>query len=93
MKDKLIEYSKQLRLGKEFLQEYQDIPFVSKEDYLARILEIAVNYRKINAKNRLLKQAKFDVFKTFEDYDFSEVDFPETIGSQELKELSFILRQ
>ena len=93
MKDKLIEYSKQLRLGKEFLEEYQDIPFVSKEDYLARILEIAINYRKINAKNRLLKQAKFDVFKTFDDYDFSEVDFPETIGSQELKELSFILRQ
>lgn len=93
MNEKLIEYSKKLKLGKEFLEEYDTIPFTTKEEYLERIFEVALNYRKINAKNRLLKQAKFDVFKTFDDYDFKEIDFPETIGIQEIQELEFISRQ
>lgn len=93
MNEKLIEYSKKLKLGKEFLEEYDTIPFTTKEEYLKRIFEVALNYRKINAKNRLLKLAKFDVFKTFDDYDFKEIDFPETIGVQEIQELEFISRQ
>lgn len=93
MNEKLLEYSKKLKLGKDFLKEYDDIPFTSKEDYLVKIFEVALNYRKINAKNRLLKQAKFDVLKTFEGYDFSEVEFPETIGREEIEKLDFIMRQ
>lgn len=93
MNKKLLEYSKKLKLGKDFLKEYDDIPFTSKEDYLVKIFEVALNYRKINAKNRLLKQAKFDVLKTFEGYDFSEVEFSETIGREEIEKLDFIMRQ
>ena len=93
MNEKLLDYSKKLKLGKEFLKEYEEIPFTTKEGYLEKVFELALAYRKINSKNRLLKQAKFDVYKTFEDYDFSEVSFPETLGIQELQELSFISRQ
>lgn len=93
MNEKLVEYSKKLKLGKEFLDEYDQIPFTTREEYLEKIFEIALNYRKINAKNRLLKQARFDILKTFDDYDFSEVDFPETIGIEEIQELGFVLRQ
>lgn len=93
MNEKLVEYSKKLKLGKKFLDEYDQIPFTTREEYLEKIFEIALNYRKINAKNRLLKQARFYILKTFDDYDFSEVDFPETIGIEEIQELEFVLRQ
>ena len=41
----------------------------------------------------MLKQARFDILKTFDDFDFSEVNFPETIGIEEIQELGFVLRQ
>lgn len=90
MNEKLFEYSKKLKLGKEFLEEFQDVPFTTREEYLEKVFEIALNYRKINAKNRLIKQAKFDVIKTFEEYDFSDIELPETIGIEELHNLEFI---
>lgn len=46
MNEKLVEYSKKLKLGKEFLDEYDQIPFTTREEYLEKIFEIALNYPK-----------------------------------------------
>ena len=57
MRELLEDYTKKLRLGREFLDEFEDIPFTTKEEYLLKVLELAVGYQQINRKNRLLKQA------------------------------------
>lgn len=69
MKDILIDYAKRLKLGREFLDDFEDIPFTTKEEYLVNVLKKAFEYQQINRKNRLLKQAKFEVYKSLENYD------------------------
>ena len=90
MKDILIDYAKKLKLGREFLDDFEDIPFTTKEEYLVNVLKRAFEYQQINRKNRLLKQAKFEVYKSLENYDYSNVEFPETLNIEELVEGKFI---
>ena len=90
MRDLLVEYAKKLKLGREFLEDFEDIPFTTKEEYLLKVLEAAVGYQQINRKNRLLKQAKFEVYKSLEGYDFSNVQIPETLNIEGLEAGDFI---
>lgn len=46
--------------------------------------------REVNRKNRLIKQAKFDVIKTFENYSFENIQMPQSIDIENLKTASFI---
>lgn len=86
----LYEYAKKLRLGQEFLEEFEDIPFTTKEEYLTKVLESALGYQRINRKNRLLKQARFEVFKSLEDYDYTNVMIPETLNIEGMENGDFI---
>lgn len=90
MKDILIDYAKKLKLGREFLDDFEDIPFTTKEEYLVNVLKKAFEYQQINRKNRLLKQAKFEVYKSLENYDYSNVEFPEILNIEGLVEGKFI---
>lgn len=90
MRDLLVEYAKKLKLGREFLEDFEDIPFTTKEEYLLKVLGTAVGYQQINRKNRLLKQAKFEVYKSLEGYDFSNVQIPETLNIEGLEAGDFI---
>lgn len=45
MKDILIDYAKKLKLGREFLDDFKDIPFTTKEEYLANVLKRALEYK------------------------------------------------
>ena len=49
--------------------------------------------REINRKNQLLKTANFDVFKTFENYSFDEIEIPVNIDIEDIKSASFIERK
>lgn len=90
MRELLEDYTKKLRLGRKFLDEFEDIPFTTKEEYLLKVLELAVGYQQINRKNRLLKQARFEVYKSLNDYDFTNVQIPETINLEGLKMCDYI---
>lgn len=90
MKDLLIEYTKKLKLGREFLEDFEDIPFTTKEEYLLNVLKSAYEYQQINKKTRLLKQAKFEVYKNLEGYDFSNVEIPEILSIESLAEGEYI---
>ena len=41
MRELLEDYTKKLRLGREFLDEFEDIPFTTKEESLLKVLELA----------------------------------------------------
>jgi DNA replication protein DnaC len=83
---------KQLRIGNVIAQNYQSIQAESYEEFLYKVLQSAVKDREINRKNRLLKQANFPVFNTFENYSFEDIQLPAKLSVNELKQGEFITR-
>jgi len=90
MKNMIAKYCKELRLGNVLVDNYQKIRTTDNEEFLVNLLEIAVKERESNRKNRLLKQANFDMIKTFENYMIENIRFPKTTNINELKDGSFI---
>jgi DNA replication protein DnaC len=93
MKDIIAKYCKELRLGRAIVENYQDIEATTNEEFLVKLLELAVQNRHLTRKNRYLKQANFEVMKTFENYSFDNIQIPESITLNELKEGRFIHRR
>src|SRR5690606_10822232 len=54
---------------------------------------LEVEHRRVTRKNRLLKQANFDVVKTFQGYTFDHIEFPKQLSVEELKSTKFIERK
>ena len=71
----------------------QYIPFTTKEEYLANVLKCAYDeYQQINRKTRLLKQVRFEIYKSLEGYDFSNINILELINIEGLREGEYIDR-
>jgi DNA replication protein DnaC len=54
------------------------------------VLSEEIDRRERGRKARLLNRAGFPVFKSFEDYDFSEIRFPPALSKEELLRADFI---
>lgn len=93
MKEIIAGYCKQLRLGSSIVQNYPDIVAETNEEFLAKLLEMELKEREVTRKNRYLKQANFDVLKTFQGYDFDDIEIPASISIEELKAAAFIEKQ
>jgi len=85
-------YCKQLRLGKNIYDNYSKINAVDYGDFLAQLLRLESEHRELTRKNRNLKSAGFDVMKTFEDYEWGDVQIPEAISTSDIKSAAFIDR-
>ena len=88
--EELERYCKKLRLGQEILSDYESIEFTDKKDYLTKVLKQSFDNLEIRKKNRRIKEAKFDIVKTFENYDTQELELPESITLESLKNVEFI---
>lgn len=84
------QYCKELRLGKNFYENYSKITANDFGDFLAQILRLEIDHREITRKNRNLKAAGFDLIKTFEGYDFNGIQIPASIDVEELKSVAII---
>ena len=69
---------------------YKTIEAETNEDFLISLLRVVVEERDIERKNRYLKQAGFDVIKSFANYSFDYVQLPEELSVDDLKECTFI---
>lgn len=83
-------YCKKLRLGQEILEDFEDIEFINNKDFLTQILKKSYQNLEIRRKNRRIRDAKFEILKTFENFDSKELDLPETLNLHKLKTGSFI---
>lgn len=90
MREQIEKCCKKLRLGSIIVERYLEIKSETNEEFLAKLLEIALEEREMNRKNRLLKQANFDVMKTFENYSFDSIEMPSTIDVENLKAAKFV---
>jgi len=90
MKELIAQYCKELRLGKNIVENYQRIQAETNEEFLLKLLKLEIENRRVSRKNRYLKQANFEVMKSFEDYSFENVQIPQSITLEELREGRFL---
>jgi len=90
MKELIAQYCKELGLGKNIVENYQRIQAETNEEFLLKLLKLEIENRRISRKNRYLKQANFEVMKSFEDYSFENVQIPQSITLEELREGRFL---
>ncbi|WP_445669191.1 IS21-like element helper ATPase IstB [Margalitia sp. FSL K6-0131] len=73
------------------IEEFEDIPFESKEQYLRDVLLIEVNSRQTTKIARLIKKAKFRELKWLNGYEWDEqLHLPATTSKEEICDLRFI---
>ena len=90
METMIKEYCKKLKIGRTFYMDYKDIQAASNEEFLLRLLEKEVANREIIRKKRLLKNAGFDVLKTFQNYTFDHIEIPKSISLEALTTAGFV---
>ena len=90
MKDIIQQYCTKLRLGSRVAENYSKIKADTHAQFLIELLQMEVDAREINRKNRLLKQANFIVLKTFSDYTFKQIEIPHSIDIKTIKETQFL---
>lgn len=90
--EKIENCCKQLKLSTNILKNIPEIKAQSNEEFLAKILEMEVEHREINRKQRYLKQANFDLIKTFENYSFDQIEIPANTTVEEIKAAAFLER-
>lgn len=90
MIEQIASYCRQLKWGNSIVENYRGIEAQSHEEFLLKLLELELLNRELTRKNRCLKQAGFDVMKTFQDYGFEQIAIPAGITLDEIKNASFI---
>lgn len=90
MKKEIVRLCLELRIGTIISENYENIDSKSNEEFLLELLTILARERDVNRRNRLLKQADFDMIKTFEEYDLKDIEIPKTIDIESLKTGGFI---
>lgn len=90
MKETIKKHCKKLKLSGSMPENYPQIEADTHEEFLEKLLRLEVEHREIRRKNRLLKQAKFPVYKTFKEFNFDNLEFPKSIDIDTLKQASFV---
>jgi DNA replication protein DnaC len=81
---------KQLRLGSHIAEAYTEIQAKTHEEFLLNVLTEAVRDRELQRRNRYIRQAGFDLMKSFEDFDFSNVTLPANTTAETLRSCNFV---
>ena len=81
---------RQLKLGTNIVKNIDTIQANSHEEFLEKILEIEIKHRETVRKDRYIKQAGFDVIKTFNNYTFEQIEIPASISIDDIKSAAFI---
>lgn len=90
MIEQIADYCRQLKWGNSIVENYRGIEAQSYEEFLLKLLELELSNRELTRKNRCLRQAGFDVMKTFQDYGFEQIAIPAGITLDEIKNANFI---
>ena len=59
-------------------------------EYLHEALELEIQRREQNKRERLLKRARFPIYKTFDGYEYRCVKLPPALSREELEDVRFI---
>ena len=86
----IMDYSRKLMLSGRVVELCETEATPRQEEFLHRVLAEEIARRERGKKGRLLNRAGFPVFKSFDEYDFSEIRLPPTLGRDELLGCHFV---
>lgn len=81
---------RKLRLGRDMIENAKSMKEKDPIILLNKLFTMEVESRELKRRNTFIKQAKFDVLKTFEDYTFKDIKMPKSITPDEITIPSFI---
>jgi DNA replication protein DnaC len=90
METLLIQYCKRLHFGSNIVSNAKSISAESNIDFLTELFKMELDNREIKRKNTYIKQANFDIKKTFENYSFEGIQIPSTITAEDIMRAAFI---
>lgn len=93
MRKEISNYQRDLRLSNSLMDIYPTINADTHEEFLLKLLKELHKDREEKRRLRNLNNAGFLVVKSLEDYDYSEIRFPDNLKLQELEELSFLKKK
>jgi DNA replication protein DnaC len=90
MREGINKYQKSLRLSNKLMDIYPTIKASTNEEFLFKLLKQLDDDRKEKRRIRNLNNAGFLVIKTLENYDYSQIRFPDKMPLSMLEALSFL---
>ncbi len=87
---RLEQYCKRLKLGAEIIESIDTIEYKSNREFLEKALEVCVDAQEVRKKNALIKSARFDLIKTFNQFSFTDIGIPETLTEEDIRGATFI---
>ena len=93
MKEEINSYQRQLKLSNSLMDIYPTITAGCHEEFLLKLLKELHEDREEKRRIRNLNNAGFLVIKSLENYDFSQIRFPDSCCLQNLESLEFIQRK
>lgn len=83
------EKMRKLRLGG-MAKKWREVKYKNVEQYMDELLEIELSEREVNTINRKIKNAKFSVIKTFDDFVWhTGIQIPDGITQEEIERFEF----
>lgn len=93
MDEMLITACKKLHFSSDLVQSAKKIKAKTHLDFLLQLFTTELDRRDRERRNAYQKAAKFDIVKTFEDYDFSDIKFPAALSPDDMISLAFVPRR
>ena len=90
MREEISRYQRKLRLSTNLMDIYPAINAQSHEEFLLELLKKLCEDREEKRRVRNLNNAGFQVIKSLEGYDFSQIRFPESLLLHNLESLDFL---
>jgi len=90
MEDLLVQACKNLHFGSGLAAKAKKIKAKDNLDFLLELFTSEIEERSIKRRNTYLKAARFDLVKTFENYTFEDIKFPNSLTSDDIFEVSFV---
>ena len=92
MDDALILACKKLHLNGNLVAKAKKIKAKTHLDFLLQLFNSEIEEREMKRRNILIKSAKFDILKTFENYTFEDIKFPSALSVDDLMCTNFVPR-
>jgi len=93
MEEMLYKACRKLRFSINIIDNAKIIKKNSNIEFLLELFTLELENRDMKRKNVYIKQAKFDVLKTFEDYSFEDIKIPKSIAPDDIVKAAFVNRK
>jgi DNA replication protein DnaC len=92
MQNELAAICKKLKLG-DLTKLATQVTFENETQYLTDVLRLALKHREDKRIERLIRQAKFPVVKSFDGYNYDPITWPHGFDKEQLLSLDFIKKK